>query len=178
MLQFHMIQPAGLQRGRLGRILSRTMISSIVLFSLAAGTGARQSQDRVAVYKERYERETDPVRKARALGNYGDWQINEFVRQANANEFNGAFATLNAFRNEMRATFDALKARGVDPERKPEGFKELEIHLDKTLWKLDRAAALIPFAARPAFQDIRDELGRIHTELIHMLFPRGSGGNH
>jgi hypothetical protein len=177
MLQCSRIQPAMLQHGRLGRFLFPVLMASAVLFSLASVSPA-QMPDRVAAYKEKYERETDPVRKARALGNYGDWQVGEFVRQANANEFDAAFATLSDFRNEVRTTFEALKARGVNAERKPDGFKELEIHLDKTLWKLDRAVALVPYTARPAFQDIRDDLDRIHTELIRMLFPRGAGGSH
>jgi hypothetical protein len=159
------------------RFLARAVFSSFLAISFALAAIASQPQDHSAEYKEKYEKETDPVRKARALGNYGDWQVGEFVRQANANEFDAALITLNAFRNEVRSAFDALKARGVNPERKPDGFKELEIHLDKTLWKLDRAVALVPYASRPAFQDIRDELGRIHTELIRMLFPRVPGGS-
>lgn len=176
MLRSSRFQPASLHRGTLGRFMPPALVISAILLSFVAGAAAAHSQDREAAYKEKYGRETDPVRKARALGNYGDWQVNEFVRQANAGEFDAAFTTLNELRNEYRTTFDALKARGVDAERKPEGFKELEIHLDKALWKLDRAVALVPYSARPAFQDIRDELGRIHTELIYMLFPRGTGG--
>ena len=171
-----MLHRPNLRLGRLQKVLSRVVAASFILASLAAAGSASSQQDRAAEYKEKYEHETDPVRKARALGNYGDWQVSEFVRQANANEFQAAFTTLTDYRNEVRTVFDALKARGVNAERKPDGFKELEIHLDKALWKLDRAAVLVPFGARPAFQDIRDELGRIHNELIHMLFPRGPGG--
>jgi hypothetical protein len=165
-----------LTRTVVGRLLCGAVLSSISVFPLAAASPAAP-QDHTAEYREKYEKESDPVRKARALGNYGDWQVNEFVRQANTNEFDAALATLTAFRNEMKFCFDALKARGVNAERKPDGFKDLEIHLDKSLWKLDRAVALVPSSSRPAFQDIRDDLGRIHTELIRMLFPRVPGGS-
>jgi hypothetical protein len=180
------------QRTRPGRLLSLSVISrraalrrfkscavcaSVAALLLAAGVGAMRQQDRVAEYKEKYERETDPVRKARALVKYGDWQVREFIRQADANEFDSAFATLAVYRNEVRTTFDALKAKVSDPERKPEGFKDLQIHLRDVLFRLDRSVTLIPLGRRPVFQDIRDELGRIHNELNHMLFPRVPGGN-
>jgi hypothetical protein len=171
-----MLHPANLRRENWQRILSLAVIAPLAILSLASGPRASSQQDRAAGYKEKYENEKDPVRKARALTNYGRWQVDEFVRQANANQFDAAFQTLTAYHNEVKFVFGALKARGVDPEKKPDGFKELEIGLDKSVWKLDRAVALVPLGQRQNFQDIHDDLDRIHNELIKMLFPRGPGG--
>jgi hypothetical protein len=132
-------------------------------------------QDRLAEFKDKYDHESDPVRKAKVLAKLGDLQVTEFVRQANANNVDAAFTILTDYRAEVRASFDGLKATGLDAERKPGGFKDLQIHLRKATWELDRAVPLIPPEKRAAFQDIRDELNRIHNDLIHRLFPREPG---
>jgi hypothetical protein len=136
---------------------------------------AQQPQDRMQEYKDKYEKENDPVRKAKALGNYGDAQTRHFVREASAENFDAATALLTAYRNEVRSVFDALKATGVDAEKKSDGFKELEFHLRRTLWQIDRTLPAVPIERRETLQEMHDELGRIHTELIHLLFPREAG---
>lgn len=155
------------------RLLSRAILCSFVV--IPSGFAATQP-DRMAEYKEKYDRETDPIRKAKALGNYGDAQVAEFVREATAYDADAAFATISAYRDEVRSAFDALKATNNDPERKPDGFKELQIHLRKSLWEMDRSLPLVPYDRRADFQNVRDELGRIHANLIQMLFPRMPGG--
>jgi hypothetical protein len=147
----------------------------ILFASLPVLASQQNQQDKFNEYKEKYDKETDPVRKAKALGNYGDAQIAEFSRAAGANDYDGSYASLNAYRNEVHSVFDALKATGNNAEKKPEGFKELQIHLRKSLWEIDRTMPLIPLDRRPDFENARDELGRIHSELIQMLFPREPG---
>jgi hypothetical protein len=161
-----------------GRFLPHRIILPAILFSLVvvfAGVLRAQQQDRMQEYKDKYERENDPVRKAKALGNYGDAQIQHFVRETSAENFDAATALLTAYRNEVRFVFDALKATGNDPEKKPDGFKELEFHLRKTLWQIDRTLPAVPIEHRESLQAMYDELGRIHMDLIHLLFPREPG---
>jgi hypothetical protein len=162
-----------------GRFLRRRIIFPAILLSLAVACAgiakAQQSQDRMQEFKDKYEKENDPIRKAKALGNYGDAQIQHFVREAAAENLEAASALLTAYKNEVRFVFDALKAMGNDAEKKPDGFKELEFHLRKSLWQIDRTLPTVPIDHRESFQLIHDELGRIHTELIHLLFPREAG---
>jgi hypothetical protein len=160
------------------RFFPLRIIFPALLLSLAvtpSGFARTQQTDRMQEYKDKYERENDPVRKAKALGNYGDAQIKNFVREASAENFDAASALLTAFRNEVRFVFDALKATGNDAEKKPDGFKELEFHLRKSLWQIDRTLPAVPFEHREALQQMHDELGRIHSDLIHLLFPREAG---
>ncbi len=168
---FHRKRPrrVGLSSHRFALSTLLAFHSILLLCATAAGT------DRLVEYKEKYDRENDPVRKAKVLAKLGDLQVAEVVRLADTNDVDAAFAMLAEYRAEVRGTFDALKATGIDAERKPAGFKELQIHLRKALWQLDRAALLIPGERRPAFQDIRDELNRIHNDLIRRLFPREPG---
>ena len=164
---------------KFGRFLPQRIIFPVMLLSLvvvcAGMARAQQAQDRMQDYKDKYERETGPVRKAKALGNYGDAQIQHFVREASAENLDAATALLTSYRDEVRSVFEALKATGVDAEKKPDGFKELEFHLRKLLWQIDRTLPAVPIDHRETFQEIRDELGRIHADLIHLLFPREAG---
>jgi hypothetical protein len=161
------------------RFVPHRLIFPAILLSLAVVcpgiVRAQQPQDRMQDYKDKYEKENEPVRKAKALGNYGDAQIQHFVRETSAENFDAATALLTAYRNEVRSVFDALKATGVDAEKKPDGFKELEFHLRKTLWQIDRTLPAVPIEHRETLQEIHGELGRIHMELIHLLFPREAG---
>jgi hypothetical protein len=155
------------------RIIFPAILLSLVVAS--AGIVRAQQQDRMQEYKEKYERENDPIRKAKALGNYGDAQIQHFVREASAENFEPAAALLTAYRNEVRFVFEGLKGTGNDPEKKPDGFKDLEFHLRKTLWQIDRTLPAVPIEHRESLQVMHDELGRIHMDLIHLLFPREAG---
>lgn len=167
------------RRRKFGRLAPHRIIFPAMLLSLvvvcAGMVRAQQSQDRMQDYKDKYEKENDPVRKAKALGNYGDAQIQHFVREASAENFDAASTLLTAYRNEVRFVFDALKATGNDAEKKSDGFKELEFHLRKTLWQIDRTLPSVPFEHRESLQEMHDELSRIHTDLIHALFPREAG---
>ena len=166
-----------MQRFRSESFQTRLLVSCAILSSLLAAPAciANTQQDRLPEFKEKFERETDPVRKAKALSSLGDVQVLEFVHAAAADNFDAAFALLIEYRNEVRTTFDLLKASGNDAERKPEGFKQLQIHLRKSLWEMERIMPRITPDRHATFDDIRNELGRIHTELIHMLFPREPG---
>ena len=166
------------KRTNFKRFFPRRFIFPALLLTMvtaSSGTAHAQQPDRIAEYKEKYERETDPIRKAKALGKFGDAQIQHFVRDAAAEHFDAAFATLSAYRDEARLVLDALKATGNDPEKKADGFKELEFHLRKSLWLVDRSLPVVPFERRAAAQELRDDLGRIQNELIHVLFPREAG---
>ncbi len=160
------------------RFLPQRLVSCAILTALltAPACFATTPPDGLAEYRQKYERESDPVRKAKALTKLGDAQVLEFVHQAAADNYTAAFATLTEYRNEVRTTFDMLKATGNDAERKPEGFKQLQIHLRKSLWEIGRITPRIPGDRHGTFDDIHNELGRIQNELIHMLFPREPGG--
>jgi hypothetical protein len=164
---------SGVRRGLVFSFLPCIVFAALAIPPQSRGPSV---EDQLEQYKEKYVRETDPVRRAKALAKLGDLQIAEFTRQASANDSDGAFLTLTMYRGEVNATFDAMKASHIDAEKKPDGFKELQIHLRKTVLKLDRATSLVPPDRRKEFTDIRDEMSSIDNELFHMLFPRERGG--
>ncbi len=132
------------------------------------------AQDRLTVEqaRSRYDQETDPVRKARALVKLGDEQIDEARKQLKNGDEVASLHTLEQYRDEVRHIAELLKATGVDPEKKPAGFKELQISLRETVRHIDDLILTLPVDKRPFFREVRTDLVNTQNELIDALFPR------
>src|SRR5258706_3374892 len=130
------------------------------------------AQDRLTVEQARYDQETDPVRKARALAKLGDEQIDEARKQLKNGDEVASLHTLELYRDEVRHIAELLKATGVDPEKKPAGFKELQISLRETVRHIDDLILTLPVDKRPFFREVRTDLVNTQNELIDALFPR------
>jgi len=130
------------------------------------------AQDRIAELQEQFNRETDPVRKAKILPKLGDAQLDSARRETDAGRHAQALKILEEYRDEVKAAEAALKASGIDAERKPAGFKQLQIHIRKSVREIEQTILALPDAERPPFEAIRQELVGIEKELIDMLFPR------
>jgi hypothetical protein len=147
------------------RFFTATLAALALLVPLAA-------QDRLAVDLARYEQETDPVRKARALVKLGDDQIDEARRQLKDGNDVASLHALEQYRDEIQHVAEALKATGVDPEKKPAGFKELQISLRETVRRIDDLILSLPVDKRPFFREVRSDLVKTQNDLIDALFPR------
>jgi hypothetical protein len=130
------------------------------------------AQDRLTVEQARYDQETDPVRKARALVKLGDEQIDEARKQLKNGDEVASLHTLELYRDEVRHIAELLKATGIDPEKKPAGFKELQISLRETVRHIDDLILTLPVDKRPFFREVRTDLVNTQNELIDALFPR------
>ncbi len=136
---------------------------------------AQTPQDRTAAYLELYKKESDPVRRAKLLPHLGEAQLDEVERLADAGDYIESGKKLEEYRDEVKGTFQGLKATGVDAERRPSGFKELQIHLRKALAEIDGVIRKIPEGPRVPFQLARQDVVQVNAELINMLFPRQPG---
>src|SRR5579872_5910928 len=72
-------------------------------------------------------RQENPVRKAKLLARLGDEEFEEIRQAADAGDYDIALRDLALFQQEIDATKKALDDTGVNPEKKPAGFKELQI---------------------------------------------------
>ena len=66
----------------------------------------------------------------------------------------------------------ASRAAVPDAEKKPAGFKELQISLRETVRHIDDLILTLPVDKRPFFREVRDDLVKTQNELIDALFPR------
>ncbi len=125
--------------------------------------------------RERYTHEGDPVRRARLMPKLQSEEFSDLRKQADAGDYPQALITLGDFRDQVRTTQQELDGMGVNAEKKPSGFKELQIAVRKSLRDLDEIALTIPVDWQTPFRDLREELDQINKHLILELFPRQPG---
>ena len=130
------------------------------------------AQDRLAESLAKYQSETDPIRKARALGKLGDEQVDLAKRQLKEEDEVASLHTLEQYRDEVRDTVAALQGTGINAERKPAGFKELQISLRETIRRIDDLILTLNVDKRPFFREVRNDLFMYQNQLIDDLFPR------
>lgn len=134
--------------------------------------GALAAQNRLEDDLARYQHETDPVRKARILAKFGDSQVELARKQLKEGHDEASLHTLEQYRDEVHETVAALNGMGVDPERKPGGFKELQISLRETVRHVDDLIFSLEVDKRPFFRAVRNDLFTDQNALVDELFPR------
>lgn len=144
-------------------------IAVIAALALCAPLGA---QDRLAEDLAKYQHESDPVRKSRALAKLGDEQVDLAKKQLKAEDEVASLHTLEQYRDEVHDMVSALHGTGVDAEKKPAGFKELQISLRETIRRIDDLIFTLNVDKRPFFRVVRNDLFTDQNQLIDELFPR------
>ena len=150
------------------RALLAAALSSLLL-------SAAPVQDRIAELQAQFKRENDPVRKAKALTKLGDAQLALARQETDAGHHDRALQIIEEYRDEAKVAEAALKTSGLDAERQPAGFKQLQIHVRKSVREIEQTIQALPDEERPPFEAIRQELMRIEKELVDLLFPRQPG---
>jgi hypothetical protein len=151
------------------KVAANIRIGLIAALALCAPLAA---QDRLAEELAKYQHETDPVRKSRALAKLGDEQVDLAKRQLRADDEVASLHTLEQYRDEVHDMVNALNGTGVDAERKPGGFKELQISLRETIRRIDDLILTLSVDKRPFFRVVRNDLFTDQNVLIDELFPR------
>lgn len=126
--------------------------------------------------RARFLQEDDPIRKAKALPKYGEQQLILMREELRKEKYTDCLALLEQYRDAVRVSFTKLKDTGRNAERKPDGFRQMQIHLRQSVHHLGSILQAVPFEQRRPFEDIRRELETIDRELLNMLFPPKPGG--
>jgi hypothetical protein len=145
----------------------RVALTATLALSCAVAAQYRLTEDLA-----KYQQESDPVRKARALVRLGGDQVEHAKEQLKAGEEEASLHTLEQYRDEVQESITALNGMGVDPERKPAGYKELQISLRETIRRIDDLILTLDVDKRPFFRVVRDDLAKQQDELFDALFPR------
>ena len=130
------------------------------------------AQDRLEENLAKYQHESDPVRKARVLAKLGAEQIDLAKKQLKGGDEVASLHTLEQYGDEVRETVAALDSMGVDAEKKPAGFKELQISLRENIRRVDDLIFTLNVDKRPFFREVRNDLFTNQNHLIDKLFPR------
>jgi hypothetical protein len=174
----------GFQQRVSGWMSSASRVVVCLLF-LAAVCGAvlplpgwrmeQAQEDRLTHLQSQFEHENDPVRKAKALSKLQSAQFDRARKIAGEGQAEEALRVLEQYRDEVRTVSAALDASGIDAEKRPDGFKQLQISLRQSIRQLKDLSLSLPSEQRNPFEAILQELESINKRLLHRLFPRQPG---
>ena len=149
----------------------RLLSICLLLCGCAAFGRPAHAESNDAKLQAQYEAETDPVRKAKALAKLGPLQINDVRAALKEGMEEKALSLMEHYRDEVQQTTAMLRSTGIDAERHPAGFKELQISLRESLRHVDAIILALPDDKRPWFEAVRSDLSETQTSLFHELFP-------
>ena len=137
---------------------------------------AMLAENSTAELRAKFTSETDPVRKAKLLVPLSEAEFREILKDTESENFVGALAIFQQYRDEAQICQKALEAKEPDPEKHPNGFKQLQISLRQSLRRLSDIIVDLPADDQKPFLDVRRDLEQMDRQLIHELFPRRPQG--
>ncbi len=134
-----------------------------------------RGQGSIGELSRQFEDQEGPVRKAKFFPKLGDAHL-ELVRQkVKTGDYQQALTVLEAHIEAIKKLHTALRAAVPDPEKKSDGFRQLEAHLRRSIRTLNDVVFGLPVDQREPFRVGVQELQLINSELIKDLFPRQPG---
>ena len=152
-----------------------TRIAAMLLAAAVACASAGGVVEDLAQLQERFDHETDAVRKAKLLPKLGDAEFEKERAAAKANDYVTVGLVMEKYRDNARAALDALKKAHPEAEKHSSGFKQMEIHVGKGLVEIRDVILTMPEPLRPPMELVQKDLQDIDVELLRMLFPRRPG---
>jgi hypothetical protein len=147
----------------------RAWIFLLTMAAMVPFPGLAQ-KDRPSGEKSGFERESDPVQRAKLLARMGQQEFDAIDRDAAAKNLDRVLEQLRIYHEQVVQAHEGLVAAKIDASRKPAGFRQLEISLRENVRRLDDLAFSFPVEERQPFEQIREELAKIHDDLVDRLF--------
>ena len=144
--------------------------SALVVVTALCLTAA-VAQGKISDLRGRLSREPSPVNKAKLMPLLGDAEFAEIDADVTQGKLTEALDVLQHYRDEVASCDKALSATGVDAEKHPAGFKQLQFSLRDSLRRLDTVIVNMTSDEQAPFLAIRAELGEVNLRLIQQLFP-------
>jgi len=128
--------------------------------------------DKLSELQTRFDSEPNSVHKARMIEKLGDAEFAEAGREEKAGNYAVADLIFEKYRDNVRSACTALEKDSPDAERHPNGYKQLEMHVQKGLREIDEIMLIVPPEFKPPLQLVRKDLLSLDDELLRCLFPR------
>src|SRR5262245_13556903 len=113
------------------------------------------AQQTVAELQTHFDRESNSVKKAKLLVKLGEAQFEQARRAGKEGDNNSVDATLEKYRDNVRAALEALKKQHADAEKHSNGYRQMEIHVKEGIREVEDSmlAAAAPY--KPPLQIVR-----------------------
>lgn len=148
----------------------------VMMAVMISARNTRAATEDLKALQARFDHETNSVHKAKLLEKLGDAQLEETRRASQASDYKTIGLVMEKYRDNARAAVDALKKDHPDAERHTNGFKQLQIHVHKSLREVDEVLVVAPDEFRPPLEIVRRDLADMDEELLDLLFPRHPAG--
>jgi hypothetical protein len=123
----------------------------------------------------KYDKETSPVGRAKALAKLGRTELKAALEAADANNADSALQFVKTYDTQAQEAHEALLKTGVNAEKHSGGFRQLQISVRESARTLRQIASQVPFTQRQPFVDLQSDLNALNQKLILELFPRQPG---
>jgi hypothetical protein len=141
----------------------------------AAASAAPRPADTLEQLQEKFDKETDAVRKAKMMQKLADAQFEKEREATKTGDFVTAGVVMEKYRDNVRAAFELLKKKRPQAEKNPNGYKQLEYNTAQGLREVRDVILAMPEPLRPPMQIVENDLREMNMELLKLLFPRRPG---
>jgi hypothetical protein len=119
----------------------------------------------------RFERETNPVNRAKLMPKLGSAEFREIETDVANREFESAAKLLHQYHAQVERCSKELDQANLNAVKKPAGFKQLQISVREALERLDRLISKMTIDEQARFRHDRDDLEELNSHLLQELFP-------
>ena len=142
------------------------------IFLVVLVSGAQVAQDRTAALRVRFQKEPDPVHKAKLVPPMADSEFRDMHQKIDEGNLADAAAIAAQVRDEAQTSKKALDAKIHDPEARADGYKQLEISVRESVRRLDDIMVGLAKDDQKPFAEVRKDLAELERQMIHQLFPK------
>lgn len=119
----------------------------------------------------KFERETDPVHKAKLMVNLGRAEFDQIEEEAGNNNLDKAAAAAKQYESQVDSVSTALDATGRNAAKHAAGFLQLQISVRESLGRLNSILVGVVGDQQKPFLAVRDNLETLNRHLLLELFP-------
>jgi hypothetical protein len=147
------------------------LLVALVCLPMLFVTARAAQKDETAALQARFERETDPVHRAKLMQRLGFDEFEEIQKDVDQGDLAAAARMVDQYRDEARSSVEGLDARKINAAKRSAGFKQLQISVQEALRRLDEILAGLTADQQPEFAAVRSQLQKMNDHLVEELFP-------
>jgi hypothetical protein len=129
-----------------------------------------ERERQLAREREKLERETDPVDRAKIGIKISELLLASVSDAVREEDFTMMSARLDEYAETIESAHDTMMNSGRDAQKKSAGFKELEIALRKHVLRFDDLARALALDYRPPIEHVKSLASGLRDGLLKALF--------
>lgn len=142
-----------------------------VLASSAVSVPTLRGAETEVQLEARLKRESNPVQKAKLEIRLSRFKLYRASDAFDKGDLEAANKLLEAYAEQVKSAWATLKGSGRQANKKPAGFKELDIALREDARYLDDLKHRVSYMVRDPVEKVAQEVEDLRNEVLKALFP-------